>query len=140
MPNKLRIQSALICGDIRQESNGTTFLVGIYSGDMVFSGEPIYHTKQSLWLQMEALYNDACLLKIRGTFNNKKEIFSKDFGINSNIKGKIFSLSYKDIDLHFESVGILRVDVREEGGRWRKILTQNVIARENPSISFVPPS
>jgi len=132
MPSKLRIQSALMCDDARTEDNGTTFLIGVYSGDMIIHRPPPVAINQAFWMHAETLSDDPTHLEFRGVIDGKT-VFHGKTQVRKDAKDKIVTLTLGKRAFKIEESCSLFLQVKEKGGRWRKVMRQNFVIRQGPS-------
>lgn len=137
----LRIQSAVICEDVRKEQSGKTILLGVYAGDMVFvtnSSGP-FPTQKILWVQAECLSNESTMAEFQISYNDK-ELMTVKQESPSGKKGRVFAFPITRIGMSVEAPASLDVKFREPGGRWKKILRQPIKFQSSPPTASPPPS
>lgn len=133
MKRNLRIQSAVICDDIRHETTGKTILIGAYAGDLVFkaAGKAPYQIVKALWVQAEYISESEVIAELLVTYNGKKVMQARQPLPGGN-KGKIIAIPAHRVSFGVSAPGSLEVKFREEGqSRWKVILRQPVRYRDS---------
>ena len=120
--------SAIVCDDIRYETNGKQILIGVYSGDIVIGmpeGMPVV-ISSSLWIELRVKEKGEYLLDF------KIEVSSKPvFGMNG-IKVLIqqvgdIALPIGPFPISVNGSGEIKYFLRLSGRKWRMIRSKRII-------------
>lgn len=130
---------AVICDDIRKEDNGKLILIGVYSGNILVGGFP-GKLALATWLHGYGHELEEVDIEIRYQFV-ADESEEKPYIVGA--QGKITVVNTKDevsvplprMPVVFAGPGLLSVDYRLGGGRWKNLLEKRVLLGVPPNES-----
>jgi len=145
MANKppVKLDYAVLCDEIRKESNGKLFLIGVYTGDILVSDFPAQ-------LALSALLHGFAYEKGEYLFEIRYRLaFADSEKTVVQAKGKIQAqrsapseVSIPALRVPIEIVEPARLDLayRLSGGRWKTILSKTIRLNPASTSELVQPS
>lgn len=121
----MKIDSAFICDDVRQEANGKLIFIGAYSQDILLQSFPAalnLHTV--LCARFEHL--DPFNLEVEATIDEKKMVSGK-----LSATSMFIGFSFLTVPVPLSQIfgpGTLRVRVREGRERWKEVIKVEIKA------------
>ena len=115
----MKIESAFLCDDVRQEGNGKLIFIGAYSQDIIMQSFPVGMNLNTV-LCTKTENSNPINLEVEATLDDKVMINGK-LTANNIIKGFGF-LNFPIPLVQILGPGILRVKVRELGERWKEVI------------------
>lgn len=123
----IKVETALLCDDIRQEVSGKYILIGFYSGDVLVKRMPIEIPMAFLIMLSHpatpATYSLEVRLDLPGL--KRSEIMRTEI---SNETQALSALELRVPNIQFKEPGRFRLLFREQGQRWKTIIAKNVVA------------
>lgn len=127
---KVDISTAIFCDDIRREDNGKEFLIGVYSGDIVFPHFP-GRINLCIWLPWVGTTKPEKSTKFKlRLLDSSKEILDSEFEINTQEESSCGSLAIGGIVAQFNNETTLNVDVKRNSERWKTLRSIKVRSRQ----------
>lgn len=123
---KVKVLSAVVCDDVREESNGKQILIGVYSGAITVHMIPSLPLTLRCWVNLRI--QGPCKLKLyfRATDHDDKEIFNAELETGTEDPVGLGSIPLGPIIYTLrEPDGSLKVDYREEEGDWINVITKS---------------
>lgn len=125
----MKIESAFLCDDVRQEGNGKLMFIGSYSQDILSPTFPVglklhgvlcvrFDEPSTFDLEVEVFIDD--LLQLKGIL-----------GVNNTVKGFGF-LQFPILLQNIERPGKLKVQVRKKEETWDEVINVD-LKPSNPS-------
>lgn len=134
----IKVLTFLLADDIRQEQNGKSIIIGVYSGDVLVSRFPA-DLKVAIWLEIEITdksMKPTMDLELRMQLvddSGKKQFESSEpikFVTPDAALAKVTKIKagliINSIPLHANCEGSIVVSLREPNKRWRKIMTKRI--------------
>lgn len=119
---------AVLCEDVRVESNGKHIVIGVYTGNVVVYALPST-VQLTVWLCLEAKTPGHANVDVRGYDPSGRIMFSGEMEIESR-ESETITTSLPKFAVQIEKEGSIRVQVRPNGGRWKTIINKDVVFRE----------
>ena len=136
MPKKsIKINSVLVCENIRKEDNGKLFFIGVYPGNIVSFQSPA-NLVFSFWFdcftkqRMNKIEIKIVLTKKsdNSSLEHFKEVQEHSTDTNIPIDNGIhFNIGIVGLQIRAEEDSILIVSVRPIGGKWKELSRRNII-------------
>lgn len=141
---KLIPKYGIICDDVREENNGKSIIIGIYTGDILVKKFPCV-LNLSVWLGVNIeieedldFFRIECRIQV--DFNNNDSVKVKPLTARTHIdirditftaasNGKDTIVVEQGINravLEIPTKGVLTVSVREPKKRWRKLISKEI--------------
>lgn len=120
LPN---ITAAIVCDEIRSETNNKLFFIGVYSGDIVLGQFPAALTL-SVYVALESLPVGDHSFEMRLTGP------SSTSGLNGNFHVEAIgpiALPTPPLPVHCPGPGEIIVDLKIDEGDWHKVLVKRVL-------------
>ncbi len=126
----LKPLSALVCDEVRRETDGKDIIIGAYGGDVLIGIFPVT-ISLSLWTSLETSGTGDIKTDIR-VVNREKKVLAELKGI-SHVEGRVqrSSLFTPKIKLYIEKPTELRFQLRVREGRWKTVVSRSVILRSS---------
>ena len=128
----MKIRSAIVCDDIRQEKNNKHILIGVYASSIRVAELP-GALGLSYYAQVEAPEHnigDELIFEVEGHVideDGKKKLFIKGKSTVTLVDDVIATIATPVFPIAIESECSLRLRIREVGERWMTALTTKVI-------------
>ena len=123
-----KIESVLVCDDIRQEKNGKMILIGVYTGSIVVPTIPAA-LGLSIWMQARSL-EDANTLAVKieavSTDPEKSSETIHELAGFTSSDGKDFILAMGRVPVQIVGAGYLSVQTRYGGRGWTEVIRKEV--------------
>lgn len=140
----LEIREVLVCDDIRREDNGKAILIGVYTGDMVFSNFPV-NVRLSFWLQGRARKGAGA-----GQAQFKIDVTQQDIEQAPTLVDAIFDappseiiggvLVFASVPITAKQPGRLVLSIKDDDdGKWVELMNKKIILA-NPTATTSEPS
>ena len=127
---RLKPLSALVCDDTRKEISGKDIIIGAYGGDILLGSLPSSITL-SLWISLETSGEGEIHTDIRVLNSEGNVLVGLDGSVNLSSRGHYSSLFTPRFRISIDKPTKLRFQFRSGRGRWKTLLTKNVLARES---------
>jgi hypothetical protein len=133
----MKVESAFVCDDVRQEGNGKLIFIGAYSQDIILPMFPMvlnlhvvlclnYDKPSTFELEVESFLDDKRQLKGSLTVNNT---------------GEGFGFLNFPLPLNIEGPSTLKVQLRVGQAKWNEVLRVQIKpAKPIPANDSLPPS
>jgi len=131
--NKIVVQSALICEDIRFEINGKHILVGVYSSDIGVSQFP---TRMSLcsWVQFYSKIAGDVQIGIRVITPKEIDVFNMTGTARFQQEETVATILIPNFDFEIQQEGDFLIQLKENDNEWRNILSLPILKRSSSEI------
>ena len=123
----LKIKNAVLCDLVRTEESGNQILIGVYSGDILFSTLPAKFSP-TFWVQLvlPAEINEV-VLEMKIDAPGLKKPRTNELTIHAEHKEKLVSLVITIPPMDIPSQGHLILSLRQKTGQWRKALSKEIV-------------
>jgi len=142
----IKVLTAIVADQIRQEHNGKSIIIGVYTGNIIPSHFPV-DLQFAFWIEVEISplkipfrMTLELRLQVRGLdkisakpFETLKAINiefgeSGDKGPSSNRKLRTV-LIVNGVPAGITGPGTLELSIREKGKRWKKVITKGIVSQ-----------
>lgn len=135
----MKIESAFVCDDVRQEGNGKLIFVGAYSQDILL---PMFPVGLSLQVVLCVRFDKRSTFDLEAeAFIDDKRLLKGNLKVNNTVEG--FGFVHLPLPVpKIDGPGILRVQVREANAKWNEVIKIELKAA-NPNVhpnNSPPPS
>lgn len=132
----LKIEAAVLCDQVRTENNGKQILIGVYGQNIVFAFLP---ATLALFLWTRVMPEKAGQIKSELRVVGPHELIMAKANLITNIpKAGLASMSViGPLQLTFQSEGIVKFQIREEGCDWETALEIPVAQTKVPGSPIV---
>lgn len=123
---RVKVLSAVVCDDVREENNGKEFLIGVYSGAIIVHMIPSPPLPLRCWVNLAIEGPCKVNLKFRATDHDNKEIFQLGLETGTDDEVGMGSIPLGPINYTLrDHEGSLSIDYKEEDGEWTNIITKS---------------
>lgn len=130
-----KVINALVCEDARKDLNHKDILVGVYSGNITVKNFPAAMSIV-VWmnLSVEGLGTKAIAVRIVGP--HKKTLLAGELSIEKRERNQAdtISVSTPHALFNIEGPGTLRFQIKTPSGRWKDIVTKEIVHRADAVI------
>ena len=127
----LKVHTALVCDDVRNEANGKQIIIGVYNSDMRMDNFPA-NVLLTFWLQVGPITEDNAVIDFRCTLSGKVITHGAvNFPVQSNHPKNGIAIGPFPIIL--EKPGTLRFEVKLPNSvKWIKAIDLPIISTPVP--------
>ena len=115
----MKVETILVCDDIRVEDTKKFILIGVYSENILVS-EYSVPFNLSLWVQGYGDRNGEVTIEVRVLLNKKPIVRGEAVLIIKDYK-EIVTMTFAAIPIRVEGDGMLTFQMREKDERWKTI-------------------
>lgn len=133
MPDNVKIDSVLICDDIRREDNGKAILIGVYIGNITLSSVPA-GMMMSLWITGKMTGREIPIdlkVEIEAEEKNNCRTYEQKINVTNNEPDKKTAeicIALMRIPVEINSEGTLKIKVKGQDSKaWKEITSKNII-------------
>lgn len=126
MPTKLNVRAAVLCDDVRIESNGKAILIGVYAGNVAVPTTP-FLVPFYVWINFSPEGLGEIAVNFRISFQGKPVVSGRGGITAERTEDAAFLLP--QFLVKGEEGGELLVEMQEEGGAWSAILKKQIAKR-----------
>lgn len=119
------VKSAIICDDIRTEDNGKRLLIGVYTGDILFTEFPVAFAP-SIMLEFVPFVQGGAMefeMKLEAPTGKKSRASPGSLEIANQTRA-VLIVNFQPVDLL--EPGPFRFLMRPKGGRWTEVLSKDI--------------
>lgn len=129
---RVRVLSAVVCDDVRQEKNGKEILIGVYSGAITVHRIPSPPLPLRCWVNLKIQGPGTVKLGFRVRDHINKEIYQAEAETATTDEIGTGSISFGPIVYVLsDPEGSLTIEYREGEGDWLNITTKSVRYQNN---------
>jgi hypothetical protein len=130
-----KVLNALICEDARKDLNRKDILIGVYSGNISVKKFPAA-LSIVVWMNLLVEGLGSRVIEVRIIGPNKKPLIAGDLNIDKKEPNKNDTISTSTPHALFtlDEPGTLRFQIKTPAGRWKDVVTKEVIHRPEADI------
>lgn len=122
----MKIVNAIVCDDIRQETNGKFILVGVYADEIVAHELPL-RINLSFMVQVKLDTETSFSIEARTVRNDGTEFVSEKANFGSLPPAATVTMFFVGTPTRFEAAGHIALQFRQEGGEWFDVVSKNIV-------------
>jgi hypothetical protein len=123
---QIKVESVIVCEDIRKEINNKEILIGVYSGNIVVASYPAM-LKLAFWVELVPDSMDVHHLSLKIESPSGNPPIEVEFDLSVKEANTAATIAFGNLPIAIERDGELKVSFKEGDGDWSVIKQKKVL-------------